>query len=160
MHNDFLFLSQFSVRREHRRVASTSSGVRKISFCKENKIVHPKSLAFGPRDFTPKTPSPLTLMAEQPFPVRPEYKRTMSTKVGVVQERVKFGHRRTQSLNVPGSEVNQYSGKNDLRKSIFNRSSANIANTREFYAAPAYNEASLLERQESMRLSNTESVTA
>ncbi|XP_031625300.1 phospholipid-transporting ATPase IG isoform X2 [Contarinia nasturtii] len=148
------------IRREHRRVASTSSGTRKISFSTEQKIAYPKNLAFGPRDFSPKIPSPLTV--EQPFSFRPEYKRTMSIKVGAAQERIKFGHRRTQSLNVPDSQLNQDTGKNDLRKSIFNRSSANIANTREFYAAPAYNEASLLVRQESMRLSahSIESVTA
>lgn len=116
----------------------------------------------GQRDFAPKIPSPLTVDA--PFSFRPEYKRTMSTKVGGAQERqiMKLGHRRTQSLNVPQHQINQYTGKNELRKSIYNRSSSNIANTREFYAAPAYNEASLLERQESMRLSthSTESVTA
>ncbi|XP_055298222.1 phospholipid-transporting ATPase 11C isoform X2 [Sitodiplosis mosellana] len=142
------------LRREHRRVASASSGIRKISFSKENKIAILANFPVGARDFAPKIPSPLTV--EPPFPFRPErleYKRTLSTKVGGPQERITFGHRRTQSLNVPQNQVNQFTGKNELRKSIYNRSSTNIANTREFYAAPAYNEASLLERQESMRLS-------
>lgn len=148
------------VRKEHRRVASASSGIRKISFSKEHKISIRNNFPVGQRDFAPKIPSPLTVDA--PFPFRPEYKRTMSTKAGGPSDRVKLGHRRTQSLNVPENQMNQYMGKNELRKSIYNRSSANIANTREFYAAPAYNEASLLERQESMRLSNNsaDSVTA
>lgn len=158
--NFIFYLISFSVRREHRRVASASSGTRKISFSKDNKISIRGNFPVGVRDFSPKVPSPLTIDA--PFPFRPEYKRAMSTKVCGPQDRVNCGHRRTQSLNVPQNQVNQLTGKNELRKSINNRSSSNIANTREFYAAPAYNEASLLERQESMRLSthSIESVTA
>lgn len=104
------------------------------------------------RDFAPKVPSPLVMNHPQTF--RPDYKRTMSTKVHSVPNRSHYGHRRTQSLNMPETQVNQTIGvRNELRKGLYNRSSSNIANTREFYAAPAYNEASLLERQESMRSS-------
>lgn len=111
-----------------------------------------------PRDFAPKVPSPLVTNHQQTF--RPEYKRTFSTKVTSAPSRSHYGHRRTQSLNMPESQVNQTIGvRNDLRKGLYNRSSSNIANTREFYAAPAYNEASLLERQESMR-SSTRSESA
>lgn len=169
-------------------MASASSGIRKISFSKENKVAGIRGnlhLPLTQRDFTPKVPSPLTIeivafpsqsaaIATSPnvsvsqaavvtsFTSRPEYKRTMSTKIGGVQERINYGHRRTQSLNMPQTQINPYGAKNDLRKSLYNRSSSNIANTREFYAAPAYNEASLLQRQESMRLStkSAESVTA
>lgn len=146
----------FVVRREHglqhRRVASLTSGTRKISFSKEHKTTFPRSnLAMPQRDFAPKVPSPLVMQHPQLF--RPEYKRTMSTKMSV-PERGSYGHRRTQSLNMPQTQINQtYGVRNDLRKGLYNRSSSNIANTREFYAAPAYNEASLLERQESMRSS-------
>lgn len=103
------------------------------------------------RDFTPKVPSPLVM----PNNFRPEYKRTMSTKVVSVPDRGSYGHRRTQSLNMPQTQINQsYGGaRNELRRGLYNSSSSNIANTREFYAAPAYNEASLLERQKSMRTS-------
>lgn len=112
-----------------------------------------------PQDFAPKVPSPLA-MNQQPQSFRPEYKRAMSTKVNSVPNRSKYGHRRTQSLNMPESQINQtYGARNELRKALYNRSSSNIANTREFYAAPAYNEASLLERQESMR-SSTRSVSS
>lgn len=140
--------------------SASSGGTRKISFSKENKIAFSHNHPLGQRDFAPKIPSPLTV--EPPFQFRPEYKRTMSTKVVNTPDRTKYGHRRTQSLNVPDNRAHLHHGKNDLRKSIYNRSSTNIANTREFYAAPAYNEASLLERQESLRLStNTvENLTA
>lgn len=168
-------------------MASASSGIRKISFSKENKVAEIRGTMHLPltqRDFTPKIPSPLTIentfpyqsstgspaifpTTSQPtvvtnFPSRPEYKRTMSTKVGGVQNRIHYGHRRTQSLNMPDTLINQYSAKHELRKSLYNRSSSNIANTREFYAAPAYNEASRLQRQESLRLStkSVESVTS
>lgn len=150
----------FLVRREHRRVASASSGMRKISFSKDNRIGFRGNFPLAQRDFAPKVPSPLTM--EHPPSFRPEYKRTMSTKVGG-PNRINYGHRRTQSLNMPQSHINnQYAGRNELRKGIYNRSSTNIANTREFYAAPAYNEASLLERQGSVRLSahSVESVVA
>lgn len=134
-------------------MASLTSGTRKISFSKEHKIGFPRAnLAMPQRDFAPKVPSPLVMNHPQLF--RPEYKRTMSTKITSVPDRVSHGHRRTQSLNMPQTQINQtYGVRNDLRKGLYNRSSANIANTREFYAAPAYNEASLLERQESMRSS-------
>lgn len=146
----------FVVRREHgqhRRVASLTSGTRKISFSKENKISFRGSLAMPQRDFAPKVQSPLVM--NHPPPFRPEYKRTMSTKiVQSAPDRGNYGHRRTQSLNMPQTQINQtYGIRNELRKGLYNRSSTNIANTREFYAAPAYNEASLLERQESMRSS-------
>lgn len=143
---------KFSVRREHRRVASASSGIRKISFSKENKIAFRGNLTLTQRDFAPKIPSPLTIDHAPTF--RPEYKRTMSTKIGSSGERTNYGHRRTQSLNMPQTQINP---RHELRKSVYNRSSTNIANSREYYAAPAYNEASLLERQESMRIS-TQSV--
>lgn len=149
-----------SVRREHRRVASASSGSRKISFSKDNRMGFRANFPLAQRDFAPKVPSPLTM--EHPPSFRPEYKRTMSTKIGG-PDRINYGHRRTQSLNMPQSQNNNpYGVKHELRKGIYNRSSTNIANTREFYAAPAYNEASLLERQESMRLSthSVESVIA
>lgn len=131
-------------------MASTSSGVRKISFCRDNRIGFRGNFPLTQRDFAPAVPSPLTMN----YPTtRPEYKRAMSTKVNG-PERIHFGHRRTQSLNMPQTQItNSYVARNDLRKSIYNRSSTNIANTREFYAAPAYNEASFLERQESMRFS-------
>lgn len=125
--------------------------MRKISFSKDNRIGFRGNFPLAQRDFAPKVPSPLTM--EHPPSFRPEYKRTMSTKVGG-PNRINYGHRRTQSLNMPQSHINnQYAGRNELRKGIYNRSSTNIANTREFYAAPAYNEASLLERQGSVRLS-------
>lgn len=108
------------------------------------------------QDFAPKVPSPLVM--NHPPPFRPEYKRTMSTKITSAPNRSNYGHRRTQSLNMPEIQINQtYGARNELRKGLYNRSSSNIANTREFYAAPAYNEASLLERQESIR-SSTRSV--
>lgn len=132
-------------------MASASSGLRKISFSKDNRIGFRGNFPLAQRDFAPKVPSPLTM--DHPPTFRPEYKRTMSTKVGG-PDRINYGHRRTQSLNMPQTHVNNpYGARNELRKGIYNRSSTNIANTREFYAAPAYNEASLLERQESMRLS-------
>lgn len=110
------------------------------------------------RDFAPKIPSPLVMNHPQSF--RPEYKRTLSTKITSAPNRSHYGHRRTQSLNMPETQINQAIGvRNELRKGVYNRSSSNIANTREFYAAPAYNEASLLERQESMR-SSTRSVSS
>lgn len=133
-------------------MASLSSGTRKISFSKENKLSFRGTLAMPPTDYAPKTPSPLVMNHPQSF--RPEYKRTMSTKVVSTPNRKNYGHRRTQSLNMPDTQINQtYGARNELRKALYNRSSSNIANTREFYAAPAYNEASLLERQESMRSS-------
>lgn len=68
----------------------------------------------------------------------------------------RMGHRRTQSYTTAEAmdkhRIDQ-TNRNDLRKTFQNRSSANIANTREYFAAPAYNEASLLERKESMRQS-------
>lgn len=99
----------------------------------------------SPFDFTPKVPSPLTF--NDAHPRRVEYKRAFSTKMSDTHEKVKLGHRRTQSYS--GTQPNNQ--KVDLRKNPYNRSSSNIANTREYYAAPAYNEASLLERKESMR---------
>lgn len=149
------------MRREHRRVASASSGMRKISFSKENKIAFQSNFPLAQRDFAPKIPSPLATDHGPPF--RPEYKRTMSTKMSGTQERITYGHRRTQSLNMPQTQpVNPYGAKYELRKGIYNRSSTNVANLREFYAAPAYNEAALLERQGSMRLSaqSDDSLTA
>lgn len=83
--------------------------------------------------------------------VRFEYKRSLSTKDQ--QTRVRMGHRRTQSYTTPETIEKTQNNRNDLRKTFHNRSSANIANTREYFAAPAYNEASLLERKESMRQS-------
>lgn len=140
-------------------MASLTSGTRKISFSKENKIHFRGSLAMPQRDFTPKVQSPLTM--NHPSQFRPEYKRTMSTKIiQSPSERRNYGHRRTQSLNMPQTQINQtYGVRSELRKGLYNRSSANIANTREFYAAPAYNEASFLERKESMR-SSTRSISS
>lgn len=83
--------------------------------------------------------------------VRFEYKRSLSTKDQ--QSRVRMGHRRTQSYTTPETIEKTQNNQNDLRKTFHNRSSANIANKREYFAAPAYNEASLLERKESMRQS-------
>lgn len=152
-----LFCSKFTVRREHRRVASTSSKDRRISFNKDrSNLAFRENFPIPSRDFAPKIPSPLSIDHPTPFTPRPEYKRTMSTKVHSLQERKNFGHRRTQSLNTPQTQINSvYGGKNDLKKSVYNRSSSNIANSREYYAAPAYNEATLLERRESMRISAT-----
>lgn len=139
-------------------MASTSSGIRKISFTKDrSNLAFRGNFPLAQRDFTPKIPSPLAI--DYPLSFRPEYKRTMSTKVNSSQERKNIGHRRTQSLNMPQTQINNtYGGKSDLRKSIYNRSSANIANSREYYAAPAYNEATLLERRESMRASSAENM--
>lgn len=103
-------------------------------------------------DFTPKLPSPLTFENNSFVQIRHEYKRTQSTKD--TQEKVKLGHRRTQSYSTPETLAKNQAHRNEhLRKGLHNRSSSNIANTREYFAAPAYNEASLLERRESMRLS-------
>lgn len=88
--------------------------------------------------------------------MRAEYKRTMSSSTKTDRiERVRLGHRRTQSCTTPSSLLPNLPRKNssDLRRMPYNRSSSNIANTREYYAAPAYNEASLLERKESLRKS-------
>lgn len=150
---------------QHKRTDSNGSG-RKISFNLENKIFPITSdrpvtaptfktpatdlrIELPNYDFAPKVPSPLTYE----HPVRIEYKRTLSVKADR-QERAKFGHRRTQSCTTPSSPSlaqQQVRKSSDLRKMPYNRSSSNIANTREYYAAPAYNEASLLERKESLR---------
>lgn len=155
--------------KEHKRTESTSSG-RKISFNLESTVfsipadrpitlpaskpLHSELRIEMPlsQDFKPKIPSPMVL----PHPLRAEYKRTFSSSIKTDrQERVKLGHRRTQSYTSPSTHVNIHARKNssDLKKMPYNRSSSNIANTREYYAAPAYNEASLLERKESVRSS-------
>lgn len=137
---DLLIKHLFTVRREHRRVASASGECRKISFSRDrSNLAFRGNFPLPQRDFTPKIPSPLAI--DHPLTFRPEYKRTMSTKVNASQERKNFGHRRTQSLNMPQTQINNaYGGRSELRKSVHNRSSINIANTREYYAAPAYNE--------------------
>lgn len=130
------------------------SGARKISFSEDHRLTMRPH--FPINDFKPKIPSPLILDGASPF--RFEYKRTVSTKVpNDPQMRVKYGHRRTQSCTTPGSQANIHTMRNDLTRSPYNRSSANIANTREYFAAPAYNEATLLERKESMRNSQNQS---
>lgn len=148
----------------HRRGVSVSGGVRKISFTDdEHRLTTMRShppLAITPTiDFTPRIPSPLVLdgATTTTTPFRFEYKRTISTKApSDPQMRLKHGHRRTQSCTMPGSQANIHSMKNDLTKAQYNRSSSNIANTREYFAAPAYNEAALLERKESMRCSQNQ----
>lgn len=152
---------------QHKRTESTASG-RKISFNLEKTVFpvgsgRPKTMPapFGDlrtelsatRDFTPKIPSPLTAV---PHPIRFEYKRALSSSIKYDrQDRSKLGHRRTQSCTTPSSHLGQQPGRriSDLKKMQYNRSSSNIANTREYYAAPAYNEATLLERKESRRSS-------
>lgn len=140
----------------HRREDSVS-GTRKISFSEEHRSQTMRShFPLAINDFTPKIPSPLILDGASPF--RFEYKRTISTKApSDLQMRVKYGHRRTQSCTTPGSQPNIHAMSNDLTRSPCNRSSSNIANTREYFAAPAYNEAALLERKESMRCSQNQS---
>lgn len=148
---------------QHKRTESTASG-RKISFNLERTVfpigpARPKTLPApfavempAARDFTPKIPSPLTCA----HPIRVDYKRTMSSSIKYDrQDRSKLGHRRTQSCTTPGSHIGQQQGRrnSELRKMQYNRSSSNIANSREYYAAPAYNEATLLERRESRRSS-------
>lgn len=142
--------------RQHRRVESLSSAAaRKITFHKDDRPDQLPLRNSGTYDYTPKIPSPLTLDPPNPIDrVRFEYKRSLSTKDQ--QSRVRMGHRRTQSYTTAETmEKNRIdqTNRNDLRKTFQNRSSANIANTREYFAAPAYNEASLLERKESMRQS-------
>lgn len=154
---------------QHKRTDSTASG-RKISFNLDKTVfpvgyVRPKTLPFAElrteftvtKDFTPKIPSPLTYVPPPPTPpARIEYKRAMSSSIKYDhQDRIKLGHRRTQSCTTPGSHIGQQHGRriSDSRKYQYNRSSSNIANTREYYAAPAYNEATLLERKESRRCS-------
>lgn len=144
---------------QHKRTDSTASG-RKISFNLEKTIFpiglqRPKTMPapfadLPTRDFAPKIPSPLTCVN----PIRMEYKRTMSSSIKYDrQDRSKLGHRRTQSCTTPGSHVGHQNARrnSELRKMQYNRSSSNIANSREYYAAPAYNEATLLERKESRR---------
>lgn len=140
----------------HRRGDSLTSGIRKISFSEDPKVILRTNLPLPPSDYTPKVPSPLTLEYAPPF--RVEYKRTISTKAySDPTARVKFGHRRTQSCTTPGTQANKQDGvKSELRKSPHNRSSTNIVNSREYYAAPAYNEAALLERKVSMRQSHNQ----
>lgn len=139
--------------RTHRRVESLSSarGNRQISFFKEDRLPLRNSANY---DYTPKIPSPLTLEQTNPIDrVRFEYKRSMSTKDQQSKTpQSKIGHRRTQSYTTTES-TEKLRPTSDLRKTFQNRSSANIANTREYFAAPAYNEASLLERKHSMRQS-------
>lgn len=153
---------------QHKRTESTASG-RKISFNLERTVFpmgmpRPKTTpapfvdvradvpASG--DFTPKIPSPLTCV--HPPTMRSEYKRALSSSIKYDrQDRSKFGHRRTQSCTTPSSQMGHLHGRrnSELRKTLYNRSSSNIANSREYYAAPAYNEATLLERKESRKRS-------
>lgn len=142
---------------QHKRTESTLSG-RKISFNLE-KTVYPLSpehslkLATLPSENSSIEPPTPPFLPKAPPPHRVEYKRAFSSSVKADrQERVKLGHRRTQSCTTPCTQPNHSNRKNsDLRKVPLNRSSMNICNAREYYAAPAYNEASLLERKESMR---------
>lgn len=126
----------------------------------ERPITLASPLASPKRDIRIDTPtSVFDFSAKPPLPAvnriqRVEYKRTLSAKVHDPEERVKLGHRRTQSYSAAQQSFSPY--KNDLTKMPYNRSSSNIANTREYYAAPAYNEASLLERKVSMRNSQRE----
>lgn len=143
----------------HKRTESSASG-RKISFNLEKTIypigmARPKTMP-APlemptiRDFTPKVPSPLTCAQ----PIRAEYKRALSSSIKYDrQDRSKFGHRRTQSCTTPSSQIALAHARrnSELRRLQYQRSSSNIANSREYYAAPAYNEATLLERKESRR---------
>lgn len=149
---------------QHKRTESTASG-RKISFNLEKTIfpigqTRPKTMPAqfvdlpASRDFAPKIPSPLTCM----HPIRVEYKRALSSSIKYDRQdrpKTKFGHRRTQSCTTPTSHVGPQQGRrnSELRRHQYNRSSSNIANSREYYAAPAYNEASLLERKESRKSS-------
>lgn len=138
--------------RTHRRVESLSSAGanRKILF-KEDRLPLRNSANY---DYTPKIPSPLTIEQTNPIDrIRFEYKRSLSTKDQ--QSKSKIGHRRTQSYTTAetADKFHTIRPNSDLRKTFQNRSSANIVNTREYFAAPAYNEASLLERKESMRQS-------
>lgn len=135
---------------QHRRGESMSTNVRKISFSDDPKLVLRSNLQ-AQTDYTPKIPSPLSYIERSPQ-FRPKYQRTVSTKGYSELQRARFGHRRTQSCTTPGTQANHLP-KHELRRVPYNRSSSNIANTREYYAAPAYNEAALLERKESMRLS-------
>lgn len=109
------------------------------------------SIASTTPDFAPKISSPLIF----PPHTRVEYKRAFSSSVKGDHhtERVKLGHRRTQSYSTPSTHASNLQARknSDLRKMPYNRSSSNIANSREYYAAPAYNEATLLERKESQR---------
>lgn len=150
---------------QHKRTESTASG-RKISFNLEQTVFpigapRPKTMPAPfadlrpemSRDFAPKIPSPLTSVSH---PMRTEYKRALSSSIkSDRQDRSKFGHRRTQSCTTPGSHIGHQNGRriSESKKLQYNRSSSNIANTREYYAAPAYNEATLLERKESRRSS-------
>lgn len=143
--------------RTHRRVESLSSsrGNRQISFFKEDRLPLRNSANY---DYTPKIPSPLTFEQANPIDrIRYDYKRSVSTKDHSHQSRAqnKIGHRRTQSSTTAeaADKFQTMRPTSDLQKKFQNRSSANIANTREYFAAPAYNEASLLERKESMRQS-------
>lgn len=148
-------MSKSPVLSGHRRGDSVS-GARKISFSEDHRLTMRSHFPLAVNEFRPKIPSPLILDGASPF--RFEYKRTISTKApSDPQMRVKYGHRRTQSCTTPGSQANIHVMKNDLTRSPYNRSSSNIANTREYFAAPAYNEAALLERKESMRCSQNQS---
>lgn len=139
------------------RRGDSVSGVRKISFSDDHRLTIRSHFPLATiNDFKPKIPSPLVLDGASPF--RFEHKRTISTKAPPdPQMKIKYGHRRTQSCTTPGSQANIHAMKNDLTRFPYNRSSSNIANTREYFAAPAYNEAALLERKESMRCSQNQS---
>lgn len=154
----------FTVRpaQQHKRTESTASG-RKISFNLENTIypITPaRSQPLNP-ELRIEMPSPQADFQNVPSPfarsnaMRIEYKRALSTSTKTTDrhERAKIGHRRTQSCTTPSSCMHHQPRKSstDLKRMPYNRSSSNIANSREYYAAPAYNEASLLERKESLR---------
>lgn len=139
---------------QHKRAVS-SGNVPRISFNLEKKIYSipsDQSVQYSPDNTIPKVPSPLTL----PQPVAGNLKRTVSIDVEKQRQRVKYGHRRTQSATMPGTPPNIQSNvrrpSGDIRRQFY-RSTSNIANSREYYAAPAYNEATLLERKESLRRS-------
>lgn len=136
---------------QHKRTVS-SGNVPRISFNLEKKIYpipSDKSIIFND-DSIPKSPSPLICSP----PVAIELKRTVSIDAERHRQRVRYGHRRTQSATMPGSpsNINVRRPSVDARRQFY-RSSSNIANSREYYAAPAYNEATLLERKESLRRS-------
>lgn len=82
-----------------------------------------------------------------------EFKRTLSHNMEIIgndemENDVKV-HRRTQS-SIPNDGVTKPAAS-AFPQSTFQRLISNRASTREFYAAPAYTETSLAERQESVR---------
>lgn len=139
---------------QHKRTVSSGNAPR-ISFNLEKKIYpipSDKSILYTADCTIPKIPSPLTYS----HPMSAGLKRTISIDAEKHRQRVKYGHRRTQSATMPGTPPNLHHiarrPSADTRRQFY-RSSSNIANSREYYAAPAYNEATLLERKESLRRS-------